>query len=385
MCGIAVAFSLDGVLLTQLSDDTTLSEAAARLRSRGPDQTTVYREPTLAAVTTRLAQWNEGRCEQPLVDDEGGFVAFNGEIFNLDEIRIHLGRENLSEIEVLLAGLRSEGPDFLDRLDGQFALVARSWHDSPLLAARDANGICPLYVGRRGPTVAIGSTPATVAALLQSDDAPLDIAGLADVATEWAPRAGRSCLTGVALLPPGTFRTFSGETLTDRTLGRLAANPTSDDLDELADRLNHSVAARTRSTGEVACLISGGIDSTLISAYAREYGIRKAFGLVLAGDEVTEARQQQVASALDLQLHQLVLHPGEVSEALEDHVLSRRTALARLGPVGMGLLARHARTLGVRTVLSGEGADELFAGYDSARVLAARLGLFGPVNTWAAP
>jgi len=369
-----------------------LDGAAAALAGRGPDGTARWSDPTLTLVASRLAHWDEGAPRQPYVDAEGGAAAFNGELFNLSELQSQLGLPGASEIEVLLAGLRARGPEFLRGVDGQFAIVARVTADAPVLIARDRFGIAPLSWAPTERGVVAGSTVAAVLPLL-GEDPQFDVDGLRSVLAEWAPTGELSPWRGVHQVRPGHVVTvrFDGAGLPhvgeQRWAPEVADHPvaaptdptgvSADELDALESAVREAVTVRLRSTGRVACLLSGGIDSTIIGGFAREQGADLGLALCLSGDDLVGARQRQVAAALDMELVQHELTPREVVDVLADYVTTRRMPLVRLGPVGMTALARRAAREGIRGVLSGEGADELFAGYDSYRILAARAGTFG--------
>lgn len=401
MCGFAVVIGPQAVRAAQAAPGrharvARVEEALAR---RGPDETAWHRSDEAIVASSRLIHWEEGAATQPFTDGAGGFGVFNGELFNLAALQDRLGAPGASEIEVLVRGLRAEGPGFFAAIDGQFAAVLRTRAGEPYVAVRDRFGIAPLYVAPVTGGVALGSTLASLMALA---DAPwgLSLRGLRGVLTTWAPTDGSTAVAGVSQVAPGELIVAAGDGTWRRESWAAGAFPEIDDADaadaasapapdeaaaealaeQLEIALGVAVRDRLRSTTPVSCLVSGGIDSTIIATLAAGMGVRTGVGLVLEGDEVVGARQRQVARASGLELIQHTLTPAEVVEVLQRYVSTRRVPLVRLGPVGMSALARRARREGIRAVLSGEGADELFAGYDSYRILAARAGRFGPVS-----
>lgn len=399
MCGVA---ALVGTPHSGADPDAALRAIA----DRGPDGAARWSDDSLLLLASRLAHWDEGSPWQPFVDEVGGAAAFNGELFNLVELQDLLGRPGASEVEVLLAGVREQGPEFLRHVDGQFALVTRSTPESPTLLARDRFGIAPLYWAQTPGGIAAGSDLGAVLAL-RGGEAELDTDGLTAILADWAPTGDLSPFAGVHQVRPGHVVTVDvrsgaadvraqrwaevvgaasspgarvrGDATPDATTTAAPDAPVIDDpaLDELEEALRRSVRVRLRSTGRVACLLSGGIDSTIVGGFAREEGADLGLALCLEGDDLVGARQREVAEALGMTLVQHQLTPREVVDCLVDYVSTRRMPLVRLGPAGMTALARRARREGIRGVLSGEGADELFAGYDSYRLLAARAGAFG--------
>lgn len=407
MCGFAVVIGPEAVRAARSAPgwDRRVAVVQEALARRGPDESAWWHSEEAIVASSRLIHWQEGAATQPFTDDAGGFGVFNGELFNLVALQQRLGLPGASEIEVLVRGLRAQGPGFFAAIDGQFAAVLRPRAGEPFVAVRDRFGIAPLYVSRVDGGVALASNLQALLALADGSW-PLSTDGLRGVLTTWAPTEGRTAFEGISQVAPGelviadpdgashrepwaaaAFSTRPGmpaaRTDAAASPARPAAAEHTDDPDSLAAELEtalrESVRARMRSTTPVACLVSGGIDSTIIATLAAREGARTGIGLVLEGDEVVGARQRQVADAAGLDLIQHTLTPAETVEVLHDYVATRRVPLVRLGPVGMTALARRARREGIRAVLSGEGADELFAGYDSYRVLAARAGLFGPV------
>ncbi len=388
MCGFAVA-----VGAWAGDAQTRVAAVTAALHGRGPDGQAVHCEPELTMVAARLTHWEEGLSDLPYVDPASGTAAvFNGELFNLPELRARVGLPAGSEIEVLTAGLRTFGPDFLRDIDGQFAAVVRIGPNGPTYAVRDRFGVCPLYWSPVSDGVALASNLAALLALTGMN-AEVDDEGVRSILTQWAPTGERAPLAGVRQVGPGRMIVIDDDEPIRTTPWTQDARPAApagtavgDALDDLERRLRDSVRDRLRSTRPVACLLSGGIDSTVIGAIAADLGVRRALALSLEGDEATARRQRQVADALGMELIQHVLTPADTVAELERYVGDQLVPLVRLGPVGMAALSGRAEAEGIPGVLSGEGADELFCGYDSHRILAARGGAFGPVESldWSA-
>lgn len=355
---------------------------AAALRRRGPDEIGAWQGEAFSIVASRLTHWDEGASQQPYVSENGAAAALNGELYNLVELRAYLGLPNASEVEVLLVGLERDGLGFLTRIDGQFAAVVRPTPEGPVFAVRDRFGICPLYYCEFGNGVAIASD---LEALMEAVGGPwrMSVPGLASILEEWAPTGNLSPFEGIHQVAPGSALTILNQRIerNERWASRASGQYRRLDVADLESALRQSVIVRMRSTGKVGCLLSGGIDSTVIGAIAAEQGLEHGIGLFLDGDDVVRSRQRLVADALGMELSQLRLVPSEVITIFAQYVATRRVPLVRLGPVGMTALARFARHRGFRGVISGEGADELFSGYDSYRIIAARGGMFGPVDS----
>ncbi len=375
MCGIAVVL---GFGAAETLDPSNIGEASAALSRRGPDGTVTWQDRGATFVSSRLTHWTAGSATQPYVGPDGTTAVFNGELFNLEELAQVVDLPGGSEISVIAEGIRSRGVDFLRHVDGQFAVVVRVGNDGPTYAARDRFGVCPLYIARESDRTAVASNLQALLALTGQPH-PLSRAGLAGIVAHWAPIAGGAPYTGIDQVLPGHAIRLDGPQLIQAPWGVPVEEGTSEAVDagEFESLLRASVASRMRSTTPVACLLSGGIDSTVIGALAAELGASTGIGLYLDGDDLVRDRQRQVADAVGLPLIQHRLDPVDTVSLLEEYVRTRRIPLVRLGPVGMMSLAKRTRAEGIRGVLSGEGADELFAGYDSYRLIAARAGQFG--------
>lgn len=365
--------------------DTTDQERCAAMEAlsgRGPDSCGSSVRPGITVLSCRTAPRDEDDPGQPYLSERGDIAVMNGEIFNARHLQDSLGMAGASPTAVLVEGVHRHGPRFLQRIDGQFAFVMHR-ADGVTLAARDRFGICPLFYSLTAGRQTYAST-ITVLQSLSVQGQRFSVAGLASLLRDWACEAPHTPYEGIAQLLPGHVMTVSaaGDVELSRWTappGAYAAHRAEDagDLAALEEELQEAIRARKRSTGSVACLISGGVDSTVIAALAAREGVRRGLALWGEDDEETRDRQRQVAAALGMDLIQHRLDASEVMSTFRRYVETRRTPLSRLGPVGMTALARRARAEGIVAVISGEGADELFCGYDAYRLAAAGGGLFG--------
>jgi len=374
MCGIF------GFLGTRLEGRVT-ERVLDQLTCRGPDeQAWVRPSPTDGVACARLSLWHEGDCEQPHVFQQW-CVAMNGEIFNLDELRVHLELPGASEVQVLTVGWLRHGPQFFSRIDGQFAALMLDTRARIIRAIRDPLGICPLYYSVSGRAIQLGSSIASLAAIRRPADSDLSIEGLLRTAAWWGSNSGATCWQHIRQLPPGNELSFSDHgQLRISPFSSLrhspAARPGSEDTNtvpNLGAMLREAVSARSRGNQPIATLLSGGVDSAVIAHAAVEAGVKHSFGLVLSDEDDVAAQQQRIAIRLGI-THKIVPVDGlKLVEALPAAIDQIGMPISRLGPIGMYLLARQVSQAGFRSCLSGEGADELFGGYDSFRL--ARLSL----------
>jgi asparagine synthase (glutamine-hydrolysing) len=364
-------------------EERSLLRMARALRHRGPDGFGLALDRGAGFVSTRLAIVDLPRGWQPLeAGPGGGLLVYNGEVYNHPELRARLRAagerfDTQGDTEVVLRMLEHHGLDALDLLNGQFALAW--WHAGArrLVLVRDRFGVRPLhYALRDDGTLVFGSEAKALFASGEIAAAP-DLEGLDEVFTLWGARPPRTPFRGVRQLPPGGLLIWEA--------GRITAQRSwwSPDLEsdesataaDLADVLRDSVALRLRADVPVGAYLSGGLDSSVVSALAREQvGERLQTFSVAFDDPLFDERadQEAVVGALGTTHHTLEIGPGQIAAALPDVVRHAETPLVRTAPVPLFLLAREVRRRSINVVLTGEGADELLWGYDLFKEVAIR-------------
>ena len=169
MCGI---FGFTGTS----PSTSVIKEIAAKLACRGPDRQAYDATASTGVICARLALWNEGNCDQPYTTGHQSTV-FNGELFNLEELRSRLRLPGASEVQTFMVGWRGKGADFLRSIDGQFASIMVDHETGALKAVRDDWGICPLYYSVSGSSIVIGSSVESILALRRATVDDLDQPG----------------------------------------------------------------------------------------------------------------------------------------------------------------------------------------------------------------
>lgn len=387
MCGIAGVLAPDGPPPTRAA----LVAMAGALRHRGPDAQGIYRDATCGLAHARLSIIDLAGGHQPMLDaDERLVISYNGEVFNYVELRAELRAlghrfRTSSDTEVVLAAWRAWGEDALPRFNGQFAFAIWDRAARTLTLARDRLGVRPLHVCAHGGRVWFASEAKAIFAGDPSIPRALDPAGLGEAFTFWAPLAPRTAFQGVEELPPGHVRTYGPGGVRERRYWDLAF-PTAgegeggalasvasvaDAADALRDALADATALRLlRADVPVGCYVSGGLDSSVVAALAHRArgGALRTFSLRFADAEYDETPWQralvaQLGSAHD----ELVVDRAAIAEAFPETVRHVERPLLRTAPAPLLLLARLVRQAGIKVVLTGEGADELLAGYDLFR------------------
>jgi asparagine synthase (glutamine-hydrolysing) len=372
MCGVAGIVRADPA--APVAEDA-LRRMAGALRHRGPDGWGLAREAGAGLVSTRLAIFDVPGGWQPMRGERGTLLVYNGEVYNHPELRASLGGDfaTTSDTEVVLRLLERDGLAALDRLNGQFAFAWWEPGERRLTLVRDRFGVRPLHwAALPDGGIAFASE---AKALFASGEvvAEPDLAGIDEVFTLWGPRAPHSAFRGVAQLPPGGLLVWErGEIVARRTwweptYDSAPASAPAPDADELPELLADAVRLRLRADVPVGTYLSGGLDSSLITALAQqasEHELR-TFSVAFHDPRYDErAFQQQVARALGTRHHVVEIGPREIADGFRDAVAHAETPLVRTAPVPLMLLARAARAHGITVVATGEGADELYWGYD---------------------
>ncbi len=358
MCGIVCAFDI------KESKDKLrpqLLEMSKKVRHRGPDWSGIYADEYAVMTHERLAIVDPASGKQPLFSDDGKLVlAANGEIYNHRELRKPFeGKyafKTQSDCEVILALYKEKGPDFLDDMNGIFGFALYDSEKKEYFVARDHMGIIPLYIG-------------------------WDKSGTFYVASEL--KALEGICNKIEVFPPGHYLHSSDGELR-RWYSRdwmeyeaVKENETS--IDEIRDALEAAVHRQLMSDVPYGVLLSGGLDSSVTSAIAKKYSQMRiesddtkeawwpqlhSFSVGLEGSPDLEAAQK-VAKHIGTIHHEIKFTIQEGLDAIKDVIYNLETydITTVRASTPMYLMARVIKSMGIKMVLSGEGADELFGGY----------------------
>ena len=376
MCGIA------GLLTAEVGrppDREELLSMAAMLQHRGPDGHGLYRDDRCGLAHTRLSLLDLQGGHQPLTNEDGSlWLVGNGEIFGHAALRRQLeghGHQfrTRSDIETILHAYEQWGEGAWQHLDGQFAFALWDRPRRELWLVRDHFGILPLHFAVRPDAVVFASEQK---ALFASGRVPVafDANGIHQVFSLWACMPPRTVFAGVEQVMPGEAICF------DSTLSRRARRywslqlRTPRDLDgssldvsaaHLRAPLEAAVQSRLLADVPVGCYLSGGIDSAVLAALAvRHTHQLQTFALRFEDPAYDEtAAQHRVVQHLGTHHHELLCTDRMVRQHLPEVVWHCETPLLRTAPVPMFLLSSLVAEHGIKSVLTGEGADELLGGY----------------------
>ncbi|MDO6620667.1 asparagine synthase B [Pseudomonadota bacterium] len=336
-------------------------EMSKLLRHRGPDWSGVYADDKVILAHERLAIVDVDHGAQPLIsEDETIVLAVNGEIYNHKQLKAELGDKyrykTNSDCEVILALYQEYGVDFLDKLNGIFAFVLYDKTQDAFLIGRDHMGIIPLYSGR-------------------------DSLGNYYIASEM--KALMPVCKTVEEFKPGHYHFSKDGNLTQyyhrdwRDYDAVKDNPAS--KEELRDALEAAVKRQLMSDVPYGVLLSGGLDSSVISAITQTYAKHRiendgetdawwpqlhsfAVGLEGAPDLIAA---KKVADSIGTIHHEIHFTFQEGLDAIKEVIYHLETydVTTIRAATPMYLMARKIKAMGIKMVLSGEGADELFGGY----------------------
>ena len=384
MCGIAgiVALSAAGVPPSR----PQLVRMTAALRHRGPDQRGVALLGRAGLAHTRLSIIDLVGGRQPHAnDDETLWLVYNGEVFNYVELREELralGRRFRSEsdTEVVLRAYEEWGEGAFERFNGQFALAIWDRKREQLVLARDRLGVRPLYICRHAGRVHFASEVKAIFAGDSTIPRALDPLGIDETFTFWTVVAPRTAFTGIEELRPGHVRTYVGGAVHERAFwapsfpshGSQGFTGSVDDAAAavLAELTRATRLRMLRADVPVGAYVSGGLDSSLIAALARRATNAQfsTFSVRFQQAEYDETSFQRIVAAeLGTAHHELVVTAADIARVFPDVIAHAERPLLRTAPAPLFLLSSLVRRSGIKVVLTGEGADELFAGYDLFR------------------
>jgi asparagine synthase (glutamine-hydrolysing) len=378
MCGIAGALNLTSPCGTALPD---LEAMLSLLTHRGSEEAGYYLDHSVGLAHARLSIVGLSNGLQPIPNEDGSIWSIcNGEFFNYLELRDRLRRKGHhfrtdSDSEVLVHLYEELGGEATRELNGQFAFALWDSKRRRLLLGRDRLGVRPLFYTIFNGQLLFGSE--LKALLACGIPRQLDHHALAQVFTTWSPLPGRTILAGVSEVLPGhvLFATAGSGDLESRPYWQLSfpsmeelkhqAHP--DYVEEVRATLEDAVRLRLRADVPVGAYLSGGLDSSLISSIAQAQLPHQLHTFSVAFHDPAfdeRAYQDQVAHELGTLHHVIECDADVIRATLPDVLWHTEVPLLRLTPVPMYLLSQLVHQKGLKVMLSGEGADELFGGYD---------------------
>ncbi|MEO3872708.1 asparagine synthase (glutamine-hydrolyzing) [Nonomuraea sp. B12E4] len=382
MCGVAGYMDLRG---RRPADDEVLSAMTAVLEHRGPDSSGRFTHPGIGLGFRRLSIIDLATGNQPITNEDGSLVLVcNGEIFNHRELRERLVARGHTfrtegDVEVLIHLYEERGVRLLDDIRGQFAFAIYDRNRHRLFLARDHVGILPLFYTQTAEHFVFGSE---VKAVLPHPDVrrEVDLAGLDQVLTFPGPVSPRTMFAGVRSLESGHYllvqdgqvRKVRYWDLDFPELGEEPGDePESFYVERLRALLATSVERRLLADVPVGFYLSGGLDSSLIAALVGEVSPRTrrhSFSIAFPDAAIDESPYQRLmAGKVSSRHHEEVFEARDAAESFRRMIWHAECPVKETYNTCSLSLSAAARREGVRVVLTGEGADELFGGYPGYR------------------
>lgn len=375
MCGIAGVFRPGHGPPSEI----LLRRMLFLLRHRGPDEFGIYLDSSIGLAHARLSIIDLSTGQQPMCNEDNSlWIVFNGEIFNYIELRKELVSRGhrfrtISDTEVILHLYEEKGCGALDELNGQFAFAIWDTNRKELFLARDRMGIRPLYYTHVGKDWVFGSE---VKAIFAHPDVTrkIDPVALDDIFTFWLPLSPRTTFEGISEVPPAHSLTIDEH---GARLQRYWELPEETDPHGLHDESYYAEALRElmvdsirlqlRADVPVGAYLSGGLDSSVIASLIRQFTPNplRTFSIRFEDPEFDESDKQKIMSDyLGTEHSSFNCGYGDIANKFPEVIWHTETPILRTAPVPLFLLSRLVRESSYKVVLTGEGSDEILAGYD---------------------
>ncbi len=381
MCGICGIINLKQ---GPPPDKDLLQKMMGRLWHRGPDAGGYYRDEKIALGHTRLAIIDLETGAQPLSnEDETIQITFNGEIFNYVELAKELKERGhqfwtKSDTEVIVHAYEEWGLSCFERFNGQWALALWDIKEDRVVLSRDRFGIRPLYYTECHGKLFFSSE---IKSLFVNPEIPrqLDTKGLWEIFTFWSPVAPATVFKGVYELKPGHYAVVQKGNLTTRPYWQIrfpdAGKEICQDETENAERLKQLLIEATqlrfsRSDVPVGAYLSGGIDSSITAAIIAEYTHvpLKTFSIRFSDTEFDEGPyQKEMVQRLGTDHRDIRISHEDIGNVFPDVIRHVERPILRTAPAPLFLLSKLVHESEFKVVVTGEGADEVMAGYDIFR------------------
>lgn len=349
------------------------------IRHRGPDAFGIYVDDHVGLGSARLSILDLAGGDQPIHnEDKSVWIVYNGEVFNYPDLREDLEKKGhkfytKTDTEVLVHLYEELGTDFFRNLNGQFAFAIWDKRKKSLLLARDRLGIRPLFYHLNNGRLLFGSEIKTIFAD-HGVEREVDFRTISDIFTCWSPLGDATAFRDVYQLLPGHYAVFSNGKLSSHRYWQLsfsrednAEKPLSEYVEELNALLLDATKIRLRADVPVGAYLSGGLDSTYVTSLVKKYfnNQLRTFSVSFTDERFDEASfQEKAVQAIGTDHSMICCTERDIGENLPNVIWHTEVPMTRTAPVPLYRLSRLVRENNFKVVLTGEGSDEIFAGYD---------------------
>jgi asparagine synthase (glutamine-hydrolysing) len=376
MCGICGTVQHKGVG----ADLHLLERMLGAIRHRGPDDCGFHIDGAVGFGHARLSIIDIAGGHQPMPDEQrSSWITFNGEIFNYLELTEELVRKghrfrSHSDTEVILHLYQEEGERCVEHLNGQWAFAIWDAPRQRLFLSRDRLGVRPLYYTQTRDKFLFASE---IKALLACPEITreLDLHSLDQIFTFWAALPPRTPFKNIHQLPPGHSMIVQNGQIRVWRYWQLDYEPDielgKESEEELAEKLlsllQDATRVRLRADVPVGAYLSGGLDSTFVTALAKKLvGHRlKTFSVSFDDPQFDESiHQQEAARFLETEHYDVHCSIQDIARVFPEVIWHAEQPMLRTAPAPLFILSKLVREHGFKVVLTGEGADETMGGYD---------------------
>ncbi len=376
MCGIAGFYPN----IPKESSVDILRHMLTRIKHRGPDGSGIYLAEKIALGSVRLSIIDLVSGTMPISNhDESLWIVFNGEIFNYIELKEELLKKNYvfqtsSDTEVIIHLYEEYGVDFLNKLNGQFAIAIWDKNKEELFLARDRVGIRPLFYTEVGGSFVFASE---MKSFLDYPGMEFKISSkaISEYFTFWTALSPNTAFEDIFEVQPGTYMVINETNKEIVHYWELPIYKPNEykytDVNKAAkgfeEIFSDAIRLRLRADVPVAAYLSGGLDSSVTTSFIKKISPKnlKTFSIGFSEKDFDESSYQNTAvKYFDTEHASIECNPQEIAESFKDVVWHTEAPLLRTAPTPMSLLAKNVKKHNIKVVLTGEGADELLGGYN---------------------
>ena len=386
MCGIAGVLNLKNPNPVKIEK---LKEALSLLNHRGPDEKGIYVDDFVGLAHARLSIIGIKGGAQPIHnEDETLWITFNGEIFNYSELRADLSKSGHTfytntDTEVILHLYEEKGMDFLNYLNGQFSFAIWDSKKREFLLARDRVGIRPLHYTIQNDQLIFASEIKAIFAYSNKVERKLNPDSLDQIFTYWTTLPGQTIFENIKEVPPGCYLKVSASGITLNKYWELPFYPIEEQVDwtlnKITDEINSllydSIKFRLRADVPVGAYLSGGLDSSIITSIVNNSfnNHLKTFGIRFEDDKYDEGSYQtELVQFLKTNHREVIAKNEDIGSVFPKVLWNIEKPILRTAPVPLYMLSKLVHEENLKVVLTGEGADEFFGGYNIFRETKAR-------------
>ncbi len=372
MCGIAGFINQKKIY----DNNHLLNAMLTRIWHRGPDECGLYLSDKASLGNVRLSIIDLASGQQPMFSADGRYViVYNGEVFNYPELKEKLISKGYSfktncDTEVVLYMYQEFGAECLKQFNGQFAIAIWDKFENRLFLARDRVGIRPLYYSNVNGDIVFASE---IKSIFEYPDIKrnINLKSLSQVFTYWTTLSPDTIFDNIFELPPAHYAIIKNGNIDIKPYWTLNFKKSDINKDEALEKLDFllrdSLRLRMRADVQVAAYLSGGLDSTTTTAYVKEMfpETLNTFSLGFKDKIYDETVfQKQVSDFLNTKHHNTYYSNDDAKELISKVLWHTETPILRASPIPMFKLSKLVRDNNIKVVLTGEGADEILAGYN---------------------